>query len=129
MPRNRTLSNIIDANLRPVAKKTKRKRAKVPCDCDKCKGKSVDPRTKKRHENKISSQISTMNNTTSQEVFEDIDTDESSNSSLSVQDEVSMQDIRRSVDIEEVQNITDDNLYDDIDFDFLPRERISRYTT
>ena len=67
--------------------------------------------------------------TTSQEVSENIDTDESSNSSLSVQDEVSMQDIRRSVDIEEVQNITDDNLYDDIDVDFLPRERISRYTT
>lgn len=119
MPRNRTLSNIIDDDPQPVAKKTKRKRTKVPCGCDKCKGKLVDPRTKMRHENKIPSQVSTMN--TSQEVSEDIDTDKSSNSSLSVQEEVSMQDIRRSVDIEEeVQNITNDNLYDDIDFDFLP---------
>ena len=55
MPCKRTLSNIIDDNSQPVVKTTKRKRAKVPCDCDKCKGKLVDPRTKKRHENKISS--------------------------------------------------------------------------
>ena len=88
MPRNRTLSSIIDDDPQPAAKKTKRKREKVPCNCDKCKGKSVDPRTKKNHENKISSQISTMN--TSQEVSENIDTDESSNLSLSVQNEVLM---------------------------------------
>ena len=47
MPRKRTLSNIIDDDSQPVVKTTKRKRAKVPCDCDKCKGKLVDPRTKK----------------------------------------------------------------------------------
>ncbi|CAG8728998.1 11454_t:CDS:1, partial [Funneliformis caledonium] len=39
-----------------------------------------------------------------------------------------MQDVEQSVDIEEVQVITDGNSYDDIDFDFLPREHISRYT-
>jgi hypothetical protein len=56
---------------------------------------------------------------TSQEVYEDIDTDESSHSVLSGQNETSMQDVERSVDVEE---------YDDNDFDFLSRERISRYT-
>jgi len=48
--------------------------------------------------------------------------------SLTEQFEVLMQDVKRSVDTEENQNIMDDNTYDDTAFDFLPRERISRYT-
>ena len=40
-----------------------------------------------------------------------------------------MQNIERSVDIEEVQqNITDDNLCDKNDFNFLSQECILRYT-
>jgi len=50
MTRNRTLSNILGKDPWPVAKKITRKRAKVQCHCDKCKGKSVDPRIKERHE-------------------------------------------------------------------------------
>ena len=66
---------------------------------------------------------------TSQEVYEDINTDELSHSVLSGQNEISMQNVKRSVDIEEVQqNITDDNLCDKNNFDFLPRECILRYT-
>ncbi|CAG8675977.1 2762_t:CDS:1, partial [Funneliformis caledonium] len=65
---------------------------------------------------------------TSQEVYENIDTDELSHSISSVKNETLMQDVERSVDIEEVQDITDSNSYDDIDFDFLPRKHISRYT-
>jgi hypothetical protein len=147
--RDRSLANILNKDPKdpqPTAKKTKRTREKVQCNCDTCKGKLVDPRTKKRHDQKISSQNSTMD--TSQEIHnESIDINELSSSSqitveVSMQDieqsvdmqdideqSVDMQDIERYVDIEEVQNITDDNLYDDIDFEFLPRERISRYTT
>ena len=83
-----------------VTIKTKRTRAKVQCHCDKCKKKLVNSRTKKRHDNEISSQISVMN--TSQEVYEDIDTDELSHSVLNGQNEISMQNVKWSVDIEEV---------------------------
>ncbi|CAG8678176.1 13115_t:CDS:1 [Funneliformis caledonium] len=79
-------------------------------------GKLVDPRTKARHDDEFSSQIPTMD--TSQEVYEDIDTNESSHSVSSVKNEALMQDVKRSVDIEEVQDITDGNSYDNIDFDF-----------
>src|SRR3954453_19747984 len=66
---------------------------------------------------------------TSQEVYKDIDTDELSHSVLSGQNEISMQNVKQSVDIEEVQqNITDDNLCDENNFDFLSQERIVRYT-
>jgi hypothetical protein len=129
MPRNRKLSHVLDQDPRPVAKKTKRTRAKVQCHCDKCKGKSVDPRIKERHDNEVSSQISAMDTSQEvssqisamvirQEVYEDIDTDESSHSVLSSQNETSMQDIEQPVDVEE---------YDNNDYNFLPRERISRY--
>ena len=62
MTRNRTLSNILGKDPRPVAKKITRKRAKVQCHCDKCKGKSVDPRTKERHElaNRANREISSQ---------------------------------------------------------------------
>ncbi len=126
MTRNRTLSNILGKDPRPVAKKITRKRAKVQCHCDKCKGKSVDPRTKERHElaNRANREILSQQ----EEVHEDIDIDEMSHLSLTEQFEVLMQDVERSVDTEENQNIMDDNTYDDTTFDFLPRERISRYT-
>ena len=97
-----------------------RKRKFVPCHCNDCKGKLVDPHTMESHQ-EISSQIP-MN--TSQEVYEDIDTESSHSSALT---EVSMQDIERSVDVEENQNIMD-NSHDEIDFNFLPRECTSRYT-
>src|SRR3954453_7828905 len=127
MPQNRTLSHILKKEPQSVTIKTKRTRAKVQCHCDKCKRKLVDLCIKKKHDNEISSQISVMN--TSQEVYEDIDTDELSHSVLSGQNEISMQNVERSVDIEEVQqNITDDNLCDKNNFDFLPREHILRYT-
>jgi hypothetical protein len=48
--------------------------------------------------------------------------------SLTDQFEVLMQDIERSVDTKENQNIMDDNTYDDTTFDFLPPECILRYT-
>jgi len=89
----------------------------------------VDPRTKKRHEsadNEISSQSSNTNTRQEgQEVYEDMDTDESSHSTSIG---VLMQDIERSVDTEENQDIMEDDSYIDVDFDFLPRERTSRYT-
>ena len=138
--RDRSLANILNKDPKDpqqTAKKTKRTRKKVQCNCDTCKGKLVEPRTKKKHDQKISSQNSTMD--TSQEIHdESIDINESSSSSqitveVSMQDieqsvdiqdideqSVDMQEIERYVDIEEVQNITDDNLYDDIDFEFLP---------
>src|SRR5687767_2113611 len=109
MIRNRKLSNIIDKDSQPVTKKNKRKRAKVQCHCSKCKGKLVDFHTKVRHDDKFSSQISTID--TSQEVYEDINTDESSYSILSVKNEALMQNVEWSVDIEEVQDITDGNSY------------------
>src|SRR5687767_15351519 len=120
--RQRSLSDTLNKNSRPITKpiKRKRKRKFVPCDCNECKGKLVDPRTMKSHQ-EISSQIP-MN--TSQEVYENIDTESSHLSALT---EVSMQDIEQSVDVEENQNIMD-NFHDKIDFDFLLRECISRYT-
>ena len=39
-----------------------------------------------------------------------------------------MQDIERSVDTEENQDIMEDDSYINVNFDFLPRERTSRYT-
>ena len=61
---------------------------------------------KERYDNEISSQISVIN--TSQEVYEDINTNELSHSVLNSQNEISMQNVKWSVDIEEVQqNITD----------------------
>ena len=66
-----------------------RKRKFVPCHCNDCKGKLVDPRTIESHQ-EISSQIP-MN--TSQEVYEDIDTESSHSSALT---EVSM-DINRGL--------------------------------
>ena len=62
-----------------------------------------------------------------EEVYEDIDIDEMSHLFLTEQFEVLIQDVERSVDTEENQNIMDDNTYDDIAFDFLPWKRISRY--
>ena len=53
----------------------------------------------------------------SQEVYKDINTDELSHLVLSGQNEISMQNVKRSVNIEEVQqNITDDNLYNENNF-------------
>ena len=100
MPWNRTLSHILKKETQPVTIKTKRIRAKVQYNCDKCKGKLVNSHTKKRHDNEISSQISVMN--TSQKVYEDINTDELSHLVLSGQNEISMQNVKWSVDIEEV---------------------------
>ena len=97
---NRTLSHILKKEPQLVTIKTKRTRVKVQCHYDKCKRKLVDPHIKKRHDNEISSQISVMN--TSQEVYEDINTDELSHLVLSGQNEISMQNVKRSVDIEEV---------------------------
>ena len=48
---------------------------------------------------------------------------------MSSQNEISMQNVKWSVDIKEVQqNITDDNLCDENNFDFLSQECILRYT-
>ena len=55
---------------------------------------------KERYDNEISSQISVIN--TSQEVYEDINTDELSHSVLSGQNEISMQNVKWSVDMKEV---------------------------
>ena len=98
---NRILSHILKKEPQPVTIKTKRIRAKVQCHFDKCKEKLVNSCTKKRHDNEILSQISVIN--TSQEVYEDIDTDELSHLVLSGQNEISMQNVKRSVDIEKVQ--------------------------
>ena len=72
----------------------------------------VDPRTKKRHEsadNEISSQSSNTNiRQESHEIYEDMDTDESSHSTSIG---VLMQDIERSVDTEENQDIMEDDSY------------------
>ncbi len=106
MIRNRKLSNILDNDSQPVIKKTKRKRAKVQCNYDKCKGKSVNPRTKKKHERENSSRIYTIN--TDQEVYEDADTDKSTHSLV----------LSGQIEIED-QNIIYDNSYDEVDFDFL----------
>ena len=133
MVRNRKLSYVLNKDYRPDTTNainiTKKKRTKVPCSCNKCEGKLVDPRTKKRHEsadNEISSQSSNTNTRQEgQEVYEDMDTDESSHSTSIG---VLMQDIERSVDTEENQDIMEDDSYIDVDFDFLPRERTSRYT-
>ena len=63
MVRNRKLSYVLNKDYRPdtinAINITKKKRTKVPCSCNKCEEKLVDPRTKKRHEsadNEISSQ-------------------------------------------------------------------------
>ena len=91
MTRNRTLSNILGKVPRPVAKRITRKRVKVQYYCDKCKGKSVDPRTKERHElaNRANREILSQQ----EEVHEDIDIDEMSHLSLTEQFEVLMQDV------------------------------------
>ena len=114
---NRKLSNILDNDFQPVVKKTKRKRVKVQCNYDKCKRKSVNPYTKKKHKCENLSRIYNIN--TGQEVYENADTDESTRSSV----------LSGQIKIED-QNIIYDNSYDEVDFDFLdflPRKRISRY--
>ncbi|RIA94842.1 hypothetical protein C1645_817427 [Glomus cerebriforme] len=72
--------------------------------------------------NKILSQSSNTNtHQEDQEVYEDIDTDESFHlTSIGVL----MQYIKRSVDTEENQDIIDDDSYIDINFDFLPQKQL-----
>jgi Transposase family tnp2 len=126
MTRKRSISSVLEddsSTSRPIAKPTRSStRLKVNCFCSKCEGKLVDPRTKKKHEIS-SSQISI------QEDIEAESSQQNTNDELYQSVRFSRQQIEVSQDTVDIEDIEEENQEtDDSDINYLPRERVSRYT-
>ncbi|PKC64471.1 hypothetical protein RhiirA1_396016 [Rhizophagus irregularis] len=123
MTRKRSISSVLEDDSRPIAKPIRSStRTKVNCFCDKCEGKLVDPRTQRKHASS-SSQMSI------QEDIEAESSQQNTNNELYQSARFSRQQIEVSQDTVDIEDIEEENQEtDDSDFNYLPREHVSRYT-
>ena len=125
MSRKRTVAKILESyssattsDQAPIV--TRKRREKVPCSCDKCNGKFVDPRTKKSHENKKEE------STSSEQIHSDqltplpttILPNETPMSQLLVEP------LDSTIVISNPLSTQTSNVYEERDFIFLPRKRL-----
>ncbi|PKC52022.1 hypothetical protein RhiirA1_482443 [Rhizophagus irregularis] len=115
---------------------TRKPRSKVPCYCNNCNGKMIDPRTKERHEQTNSLELLNSNKApTSQELVELIDLtislEEPQNMTISLEEPqdttiplVEPQDTTISID-----TYSDNDTYEEQQYVFLPRKKRSKTGT
>jgi hypothetical protein len=132
MTRKRSISSVLEDDSRPIAKPIRSStRTKVNCFCDKCEGKLVDPRTQRKHASS-SSQMSIQEDIeaeSSQQNTNDESSQQNTNDELYQSARFSRQQIEASQDTVDIEDIEEENQEtDDSDFNYLPRERVSRYT-
>src|SRR6185437_16734355 len=130
MTRKRTIASILDAstlksksteNQEEFKIITRKHKSKVQCFCDKCNGRLVDQRTKKKHESKLHSEQSLPTITpTDGTPLPIIASDE-----MPI-DQVSIEPFHLPIEQQLTQTTSDTEIYEEQIISFLPRKKKSK---